>query len=594
MDRSALFLMGGTGADFIKFIDSIVPQDRTVIVPERSGMISHQNILQFYLHPRAIVACSCDSLGGKCYACLLKPDAYVPVTSEFPPSGSMDATKELIPFPGKSDYYLGIYAPAGDSIGNIAAADTGTANQPVAIIIDLLVLGVFSLIGAHLARLVVPRLSWLETLALSIPLGAGALTWVVFVASWAGAPISLGSVGIAAVALLAALVYIRWRSRGKETLLREKISWDRKNTLQGMILGGILLVFSLATVIAVGRTYSSYDDIANWALKGYAIAYQGTIWAGADWGGHALAYPMNLPLSISFFKLASGDVLPGSKLLFPLSLAALLVGCYAFWNRLGVRNSLAQAGILFLLTVPTIFLHSTLGYANIPFTAYLVLGVLWAIEGVWSGRSGDLTLSGILFAFAAWTRPEGIILAFIMAGVIIFAKMVMRRSGKVPLLWLLPLMILPGVWLVFSSGYIGGDQIGGAVSAFLQQALSGHLDLTPLPMSLAYAVKQGMSPVIWGVVLPGSLALLVLSVFRIKQFPKEKLILMIISALAAALVPIGLFIVESSTEGNFAAFLQVSFDRAYLPAGFLLVLLAITAIGSRKSDPPRPVSREMP
>ncbi len=107
-----------------------------------------------------------------------------------------------------------------------------------------------------------------------------------------------------------------------------------KPTISGAGLAILLCagVILLAGVVSIGRGYSQYDDIANWALKGYGIAEERSIFGGNVWGGHTLEYPQNVPLQIALFRLVEGDLFPASKLTFTLSFASLLLGAYLFWR----------------------------------------------------------------------------------------------------------------------------------------------------------------------------------------------------------------------------------------------------------------------
>ena len=53
-------------------------------------------------------------------------------------------------------------------------------------------------------------------------------------------------------------------------------------------------------------------------------------------------------------------------------LISLLVGTFRFWKREDVPTDLALAGSLVLMSVPVIFFHGTIGYANLAYTTYLV------------------------------------------------------------------------------------------------------------------------------------------------------------------------------------------------------------------------------
>ena len=586
MQRSLLYYFGDTGSSFMEFLDGNIPLDMEVIVPGKQTQFASQSILKYYLFPRLVITCPCNSPDEPCRVCLQDPTAYIPAVNKFPPQDALDQTKQFVPFISNSTSYLGIYIPSGAKPGSQAKAANQAPYHPFfTLFIDLCVLGSLSLLGFILARQVIPRLVWVEALSLSVPLGAGLLTWVIFITSWVGLPIVIPTVIISYILMVAGLmVYRRFRKSPEAGAVEapqklslpdlSKINWVE--VIAWGIIGCLLLVI---TIVSINRTYSQFDDIAIWSLKGYGIAYKGTIFASNFLGGHGLAYPLDLPLSIGLFKLTSGDLLPGSKILFPIFTAALTFGCYRNWRRWGVNSALAWSGVLLLLTVPEIFLHSTLGFANLPFAAYLVLGVFWSVDGLLHEQPRSLFMAGLLLAFAAWTRSEGIVFAGILMAGLFFARFIALRKPYFSPAWVIPLL-MPVIWLLFSAKYVAQDQAGGALSQIANDLFHGSLSLTPLKMMFDFAKTTAISRGTWGFIFPAAAVMLVVAIHRLFPRVNPPAFLLLSAAILAVLVPAGLFFVESTTESNFDTFLSVSFNRAYLPAAFLIVTVGLLALGT--------------
>jgi hypothetical protein len=586
MERSALYYFGDTGSSFMEFIGSNVPLDMNVIVPGKLTQFASQSILQYYLFPRAVLSCPCDSPTDACRVCLQDPASFIPAIKKFPPIDALDHTKQFVPFVSSSPSYFGIYIPSGikpDS--QPQAANPAPYHLILAFLIDLCVLGCLGFLGFSMARLVLPGLAWVEALSLSVPLGLGLLTFVIFLTSWLGLPIVLPTIILIYILEVAGLlVYRRLMKSSEADAHKAPIKFHMPdlseiNWVDAFAWGLIGCLFLIMTVISVNRSYSQFDDIAIWSLKGYGIAYKGTIFASDYLGGHGLAYPLNLPLSITVFKLASGDLLPGSKFLFPILSAAVLFGCYRFLRRWGVNSALAWTGIFLLITSPEIFLHSTLGFANVPFAAYLVLGVLWSVEGLLHEQPRSLFMGGLLLAFAAWTRPEGIVFAGILMAVLFCARLIAVRKLYFSPAWVAPFLV-PVIWLLFAVRYVAGDQAGGALSQIARDLANGSLSLTPLKMMIDYARSTAVSPAAWGYIFPVSAVMLVVAVYRLLPRVNPPAFLLLPAAIMAVLVPAGLFFVESTTEPDFVTFLTVSFNRAYLPAAFLIVTLGLLTLGT--------------
>jgi hypothetical protein len=596
-ERSANFLLGTTGADFMRFIESNTPIDKPVVVVERSANFASQNILQYFLLPRPIVACDCSNLGGKCNPCLQSPDSYVPVTQNFPPMGAVGPAKIFVPFDSPtgndSDYYLGLYVPK--IVENQPSNLGGSWNTLIIIktlIIDLSVLICFGLLGYLIIHLINPGIHKIDALSLSIPAGAGILTWFIFLASLAGISITLVNILIIYLLIIVSILIISWRLIKKPFFsIKVTFSFDfleqfRQFDFFSIVLVlSILAMFAIAIFISIGRGYSNYDDIAIWSLKGYGIAYKSTIFAGYLLGGHGLAYPLSFPLSITIFKLASGDLLPGSKFLFPIYSIALLWGGFSFLRRRGVNSKIALVGTFLLISIPQFFYYTTVGYANIAFTSCLVLGVLWGINGLIAGNKRELLLSSFLFGFAGWIRPEGILFGGILIVVMLAWYLIVkgRRVWRIGY-WLLPGLILPISWLIFARNYVKEDQAGGALTALMNQIRNGQpINFEPLIMTARYGMEVFSNPKIWGLILPVILVFILLALPRTIRRNNLTVWPLVLVTLVSFIIPAALFFVESSTESNFSTFLAMSFDRAYLPAIFLSVMTAFVALFSNPS-----------
>ena len=223
-------------------------------------------------------------------------------------------------------------------------------------------------------------------LALGFPLGAGIFTWSLFITSWAGVPVSIASASLSWVVLLVMALAIRKVIPMRQDAIREKVASRGRLPVAlewgvPVALSFILGVAGFAAWLGIACAYSAGDDMAIWAVKGYGIAPQGTVWAAGHWGDHGLSYPLNLPLLIATYRF-SGDILPASKLIAPLFYISLCIGCLRFWWQRDVSPLTASAGAIGLAATPILFEHATLGYANLPYTAYLVLGSGEAILGI--------------------------------------------------------------------------------------------------------------------------------------------------------------------------------------------------------------------
>lgn len=586
MERSALYFLGEDGARFMEFIASKVPPNKPVIVAEFSGVFAQQSILNYFLLPRGIVSCRCRKVGEECVPCIQDPASFVPATNQFPPQYALPLAKKFVPYQGKSGDYLGLYIPLDASVEGHGSEIEPHYDRLGALLIDLVTLSCFGLLGTVIVRLILNRSDLWATISLSFPLGMGLYTWALFIVSYIGLPVTLVNIVFLYIVLMCLVIFVRMllkRSQGSWSV--ESISSSTALPTGGidivriLTLVGIGFLLILVVLISIGRSYSYFDDIAIWSLKGHGIAYDGTIFAFNRLGGHGLAYPLNIPLTIAVFDLASGDIIPGSKLIFPLFAISLITGCYNFWRRWGVPATIGLVGIFLLITIPVIFFHSTLGYANLPFSTYLILGILWSVYGLIQRNRPGLLMGGIMLALSGWTRPEGFLFAFLLETTLVLIWLLYCKKMSTFPLWLVLPLLIPGVWLAFASKYILSDQVGGALSAFKGQLLKGNVAIGPLITTIKYGWNNIFEPGRWGLVFLVSVLLFVVSVIWWRQRLHPAIMYLIPVGLVSALMPVGLFYIESYDEASFKVFLSVSFDRAFIPAAVLVVSIAILNFG---------------
>jgi multidrug transporter EmrE-like cation transporter len=266
---------------------------------------------------------------------------------------------------------------------------------------DLLIVAAIFWLGWTLLRLANPSVPPLLALSLAYPAGAALLSGVIYAASLLKLPINPLAVGASYFVLQAfPLALNRRRTKARLQDGRSRLPSQFSPRIAAVLLS--LTCLSLAVAyISIERSYSTWDAIAIWSIKGYGIAKEGTIFAAARWGGQGLAYPLNLPIQISLFRLFSGDWLPGSKLIFPIYYLALTLGAFSLLQqRLGWKR--AGLGALILAATPIILQHGTLGYANLPFTAYLVPGFC-----SWPEKGKEAMSAALQWPEFSWPAPPG-------------------------------------------------------------------------------------------------------------------------------------------------------------------------------------------
>jgi len=442
----------------------------------------------------------------------------------------------------------------------------------IEIIVGLIVILLLLLFGILLVILILGDDDRLDLLSIAFPLGSGVYTWFLFLISWIGIRLTaftLITTGILLLLLTSFLIVVKRKGSNASPQKRKFRIFDRvkPGTLFAGVVFAVFVV--LAVVLAVGRSYSSWDAMAIWSVKGYGIARGETIFAGANWGEFGLNYPLNTPLLIATFDTLSGDQLPGSKAIFPLLYSSLVLGCFVFLNRRRLSVPFAGLGALFIAATPLIFEHGTIGYANLPFGVFLALGVFHAIRGFLDEDRERQIVSGILLALAGWTRPEGVLIIPIVIVALFLALKISRRGEIHWRYWLVPIAIIVGPWLVFTTLHSEGSVMLTAAKEALTGIGNGHLRLDSFYLTARFMLRQLLTPSIWGVLFPVALILLALNLpkLRAREYPDIFASLFAAGAVTLSTVFHFYFVAFLGTQRSW---LHTSANRMFLPAAILL------------------------
>lgn len=596
MERSARFYLGEVEARYMDFLDRTIPRDVSVVVPENALQFSQQSILQYYLMPRTVVTCGCgttrvDEMSSACMRCLRSEGSAVPAIGAFPPDAVLEGTKELVPFT-ESDWLRGVYVPPGWAGGDVDGVQVEPQGRVRFLLTELGLLAVWSGLGFFLASRLLPARDRLLRLALALPLGVGTVTWLWFVLAWMGMPVDRLSFAVAFGGVLLAAGLLR---SPRDSVACEPGALERRGTSRSAersflvrlpVLAGVGwagALFAAALVVSYARSYSTFDGIVNWGLKGYAIATFGSISAVSQWGGHGASYPLNIPLAVAAFHVLDGDLMAGSKLLFPVFGFSMAVGIFWYLRKVGLDLGLGLLWTLLVVSVPVGFWYATTAFANTPFAAYLVLGALLLLEGLRLNDRRIAWTATLLLSLAMWTRPEGLAYALVLLLATFISFRRVRPWRVLSVRHLVPLALVPSLWLAFSLQSLAGDEIGGTANRIVQEVTAGRFHTDNVLFVIRYALGRLTDVAVWGCIAVAVVAALVLS--RARKGWARLPVGLGPATLAALLFPLGMLYLASFDKPDLRLFLDVSFDRAFLPAAALLVTAAATSLRPVVSAP---------
>jgi hypothetical protein len=447
-----------------------------------------------------------------------------------------------------------------------------------ALIIDIAVIAGFYLLGIMVTTRLLKRPTYFELLSLSFPLGAGLLTWILFILSWAFMPIRLSTILLVWLILISGFLLLKVIHQpvgGTVSPLTTEFDHHRQDVVLKVSVAVICVIFLTSVFLSIGGSYFSYDAISMWAPKGYGIALEESVW-GAKLGSHDFAYPLNIHFIIGIFKIFSGDILPGSKVIFSLFFISLLFGVMGFALRRGVQPRLMVILLVVLATVPTLFRHSTIGYANLPMGVYLVLGVLWGIDGIFSENKSSQVLSGLLFGLTIWTIVEGGF--FVIAAIIglVGARFITRKGRIYPLHWFLPIVLIGGSWVIFYKLYgAQSSQAMGAVQKLWDSILQGQWRLSNIRLILGYTRRFIFYLDTWGLIF-----IILLVGWRYLQ-PKQNIytFTLILVTLSTGALTLGLFYLRSFDIPGLYGLLERGLPRGFITPTVLFFIVVVLVSG---------------
>lgn len=425
--RGAAFQGGERLANYLQFLRTHLPEDAEVVLPDVAGISADKGLttaaVQFYLLPRQVRNC----LTLECLKQSL-PRACILYTTHAENQFLPDSNGQKVAFDSRWGVYLpphGVWITPSETTSHISRKLIAEG------VIALMILASLSLAGTLLCRRAGIS-GGLEQIACGY--GLGMFIWSFWITSAGLVGFKLTAATALAgggLTLLSGVALALW----KKNAAQAEHQRTRMHAPLNIWLISYLALAALSMALSVGKGYSSNDEIFIWGIKGYGLALDHSLTTVTNWGTNTTAYPLHVPILISAFKLLSGENLPASKLIFSAYFFCLLLFAD---GRLAPRlpdQTVRGLAVLALGSTPIIFRHSTLAYANLPFSFYLFsgAGVLWdwlnlGIDhrspsntvGKLNSRSWKTALiSAFLLCAAMWTRPEGsaVVGAVILSGV---------------------------------------------------------------------------------------------------------------------------------------------------------------------------------
>lgn len=313
--------------------------------------------------------------------------------------------------------------------------------------------------GFILAYTISNKLTILEKLALSFPLGFGIASMSMFKADFLLGKISISNLhlflfitilGCTAVILF---MHIKGIRKVEKPIFKLDLSWF---TLPWAVFAAVIVYLTIGiTKKCLYWPVAEFDTIQGYDLLSKAIAHEGRLVNSilenaqiVEGCGPRLLYPPLLALSNSICYMLGME---SPRIINVLFFVPWLFLFYAFLRRFVTPLSAIFFTFLILIT-PEMFAHGAFSLTNYPAAIYAASAVFMFMYWYKTRDIGFLILSSFLMSFALWTRSDVVMLsgAFIIVSFWIFFK---EKKWIALIFSFLPLAIFI-TWSVFSKLYI--------------------------------------------------------------------------------------------------------------------------------------------
>ncbi|MBP9669855.1 hypothetical protein KBD75_00460 [Candidatus Woesebacteria bacterium] len=263
---------------------------------------------------------------------------------------------------------------------------------------------IFFIFSGWYLTYLLPKLEKVERVGLAFLLGAGLTTFIWYIVYRVGLPLNLYTLALAGF-ILSALSYLLTKVLKLSILplVLVKLSISEKRLTLAIIFGLII-----AFTIGIYHPLTAWDSIAQYDFRGHAIAIDHDL-SFIKAGAYFLSYPLMISLVHAVVYLLGGASAQGIHAIIFASFIAIVYGRMKDWT----NSKYALLTCLLLVGQNELFDHATFAYTNLPYTSYLVAGILYAI----SSGAYSLIISALLVGSSTWVRSAEV---FWLVGLLLF------------------------------------------------------------------------------------------------------------------------------------------------------------------------------
>jgi hypothetical protein len=271
----------------------------------------------------------------------------------------------------------------------------------------LVFLGVLGIIlfGFLLTLILVPKASFLVRLALGYLFGIGLITLFMFLGYLVGFRFTFENtvrILIFSNMILAPLaLLLRKRMKVRKGFKEIGRFFKGMDSFEKLIFGAILLFLLSSFILNIYYPVSTWDSLALYDWRAKIFVDTGGMEEGIA-RGFFFGYPFMTSLVHTFVYLFGGE---NPKFIYSLIFTAFAILFYNALRKFSSRK-ISLLITLALITIPSIFNHSTIAYTNMPYTAYFVMSVICLYVWMIKHESGYLAISAFFAGLSTWVRSS--------------------------------------------------------------------------------------------------------------------------------------------------------------------------------------------
>lgn len=236
----------------------------------------------------------------------------------------------------------------------------------------------------------------IERLALSFLIGIGAVTLTWFLLYRIGLPLDLESYLLSAGAVGTGGLFIGKRRKQSGSIQAKTVYTKAEKILLGIMTGLAVIHFVITNYTPI----SAWDSVALYDSAARIIAVSHSL-KDLTQASYYMSYPLMVSLSHAAVYQFGGYNAQGLHSLILFSLIAVIYGRVSEWA--GKRTALMTAFLV--LSNYSMYYYSSFAYTNIPYTTFLVGGILYIVSAVpGNSRPRHLLLGGLLIGLSTWIR----------------------------------------------------------------------------------------------------------------------------------------------------------------------------------------------